>query len=112
MEAASDKRKSQAHAAFHMVPPPSGAMMMPRAGSLKSAALFVLYKARKAATTREVGKRIKTLAWAPVGWSDRRLATVLGEMTEKDGLIESGDPVRRVKGEGGPLHRKTWRWKS
>ncbi len=89
---------------------------MPRAGSLKSAALFVLYATRESATTREVttrevGRRVKALSWAPVGWSDRRLATVLGEMVEKDRLIAHGEPVRRAPGEGGPLRRKTWTWK-
>jgi hypothetical protein len=107
-----DERRRLAHADFHRVPAPEGAALMPRAGSLKSAALSVLYATRESLPTREVGRRIKTLVWAPPGWTNRRLATVLGEMAERDHLIAHGEPVRRAAGEGGPLHRKTWTWRS
>jgi len=108
------ERKVRARAALHTIPIPKAATLLPRPGGLKSAALWVIFSLReadKAVTTREVGRRIKALSWAPVGWSDRRLATILCEMAEKDRLIGVGKPTLRGRNEGGPTRRKTWVWK-
>jgi hypothetical protein len=102
-------RGKLARKTFAHVPIPRRATVLPRAGSLRSVALFVLWSTRRALTAEEIGQRARKLTWAPPLGSARRLLTVLGELRTGK-LITNGPDVER-KGDSGPLNRKTWIWK-
>jgi hypothetical protein len=100
-------RGEEARRAFSRVSLPHRAKSAPRPGSLKAAVLVVLHGSKAPLSTRIIGERVLRHAWAPLGWSARRLATVLCEL-KNDRLIDAGPDVYRVSGESGPLKRKTW----